>query len=64
MQALFVDKLKALFLGMVIGVPFLLVVLWLMDAMGFIGGFGRLLYSSFPALDDRHIPYVHRALVQ
>lgn len=29
-----VDKLKALILGLVIGVPFLWVVLWLMDTMG------------------------------
>ena len=51
------DKLKGLFLGLLIGVPFLLVVLWLMDIMGqtwwlwafaFIAAFQLLLIVIFP----------------
>jgi STE24 endopeptidase len=53
------DKIKALILGLVIGVPFLLVILWLMDAMGrfwwiwafvFISGFQLLMIVIFPTL--------------
>jgi STE24 endopeptidase len=53
------DKIKALILGLVIGVPFLLVILWLMDAMGrfwwiwafvFISGFQLLMIVLFPTL--------------
>src|ERR671923_2096214 len=52
-----VDKIKVLILGLVIGVPFLLVILWLMDAMGsywwiwafvFITGFQLLMIVIFP----------------
>jgi STE24 endopeptidase len=51
------DKIKMLVLGFVIGVPFLLVILWLMDAMGrywwiwafvFISGFQLLMIVIFP----------------
>jgi STE24 endopeptidase len=51
------DKIKMLVLGLVIGVPFLLVILWLMDAMGrywwiwafvFISGFQLLMIVIFP----------------
>jgi STE24 endopeptidase len=51
------DKIKMLVLGLVIGVPFLLVILWLMDAMGrywwlwafvFITGFQLLMIVIFP----------------
>ncbi len=51
------DKLKGLLLGLVIGVPFLLVVLWLMEAMGrywwiwvflFISGFQLLMIIIYP----------------
>jgi STE24 endopeptidase len=51
------DKVKALILGLVIGVPFLLVIFWLMDAMGrfwwlsafvFIIGFQLLMIVIFP----------------
>jgi len=53
------DKIKALILGLVIGVPFLLVILWLMNAMGrfwwiwafvFISGFQLLMIVLFPTL--------------
>jgi STE24 endopeptidase len=53
------DKIKALILGLVIGVPFLLIILWLMDAMGrfwwiwafvFISGFQLLMIVLFPTL--------------
>ena len=53
------DKVKALILGLVIGVPFLLVILWLMDAMGrfwwiwafvFVSGFQLLMIVLFPTL--------------
>jgi STE24 endopeptidase len=52
-----IDKIKMLVLGLVIGVPFLLVILWLMDAMGrywwiwafvFISGFQLLMIVIFP----------------
>src|SRR5919109_291776 len=52
-----VDKIKMLILGLVIGVPFLLVILWLIDAMGrywwiwafvFISGFQLLMIVIFP----------------
>src|SRR5262245_8861888 len=52
-----VDKLKALILALLIGIPFLFVVLWLMDAMGhywwiwafaFISGFQLLMIVIFP----------------
>ena len=51
------DRIKALVLGLVIGVPFILVILWLMDAMGrfwwiwafvFISGFQLLMIVIFP----------------
>ena len=51
------DKIKMLVLGLVIGVPFLLVIFWLMDAMGrywwlwafvFITGFQLLMIVIFP----------------
>ena len=51
------DKIKALILGLVIGVPFLFVILWLMDVMGrywwiwafvFISGFQLLMIVIFP----------------
>jgi STE24 endopeptidase len=51
------DKIKALILGLVIGVPFLFVILWLMDVMGrywwiwafvFITGFQLLMIVIFP----------------
>jgi STE24 endopeptidase len=51
------DKIKMLALGLVIGIPFLLVILWLMDAMGrywwlwafvFISGFQLLMIVIFP----------------
>jgi STE24 endopeptidase len=51
------DKIKMLILGLVIGVPFLLVILWLMDAMGrywwiwafvFISGFQLLMIVIVP----------------
>jgi STE24 endopeptidase len=53
------DKLKALLIGLVIGVPFLFVVLWLMDAMGrfwwiwaflFISGFQLLMIVMYPTV--------------
>ena len=53
------DKLKALLLGLIIGVPFLFIVLWLMDVMGpywwiwaflFISGFQLLMVIIFPTL--------------
>jgi STE24 endopeptidase len=53
------DKLKALLIGIVIGVPFLFVVLWLMEAMGrywwiwaflFISGFQLLMIVVYPTL--------------
>jgi STE24 endopeptidase len=53
------DKLKGLLLGILIGVPFLFVVLWLMDATGpywwiwaflFISGFQLLMVIIFPTL--------------
>ena len=53
------DKLKALLIGLVIGVPFLFVVLWLMEAMGrywwiwaflFISGFQLLMIVVYPTL--------------
>ena len=53
------DKLKALLIGIVIGVPFLFVVLWLMEAMGrywwiwaflFISGFQLLMIVIYPTL--------------
>ena len=52
------DKIKALVLGLIIGVPFILVILWLMDATGrfwwiwafvFISGFQLLMIVIFPA---------------
>jgi len=58
MLALYIaDKLKGLLLGLVIGVPFLLVVLWLMEAAGyywwiwaflFISGFQLLMVVVYP----------------
>ena len=51
------DKLKGLILGLVIGVPFLFVILWLMQATGsfwwiwafvFISGFQLLMIVIFP----------------
>jgi len=51
------DKIKVLILGLVIGVPFLFVILWLMDVMGqfwwiwafvFISGFQLLMIIIFP----------------
>jgi STE24 endopeptidase len=51
------DKIKALLLSLLIGIPFLLVILWLMDAMGrfwwiwafiFIAGFQLLMIVIFP----------------
>src|SRR6266508_2927949 len=51
------EKIKEMILGLVIGVPFLLVILWLMDAMGrfwwiwafvFISGFQLLMIVIFP----------------
>jgi len=51
------DKVKALILGLVIGVPFLFVIFWLMDVMGqfwwiwavvFISGFQLLMIVIFP----------------
>ena len=53
------DKLKALLLGLIIGAPFLFIVLWLMDVMGpywwiwaflFISGFQLLMVIIFPTL--------------
>jgi STE24 endopeptidase len=53
------DKLKGLLLGLLIGVPFLFVVLWLMDAAGsywwigaflFISGFQLLMVILYPTL--------------
>ena len=53
------DRLKGLVLGLVIGVPFLLVILWLMDVMGvywwlwafaFITAFQLVMIVIFPAL--------------
>jgi STE24 endopeptidase len=53
----FIDKLKGLLLGVVIGVPFLFIILWLMDATGsywwvwaflFITGFQLLMVIIFP----------------
>jgi STE24 endopeptidase len=53
------DKIKGLMLGIVIGLPFLFVVLWLMDATGsywwiwtffFIAGFQLLMVMAYPAL--------------
>ena len=53
------DKLKGLLLGIVIGVPFLLVVLWLMEAAGFywwiwaflfIAGFQLIMVIVYPTL--------------
>ncbi len=53
------DKLKGLLLGMLIGIPFLFVVLWLMEAMGwswwlwafvFISGFQLLMVVIYPTL--------------
>jgi STE24 endopeptidase len=53
------DKLKALLLGILIGFPFLLVILWLMEAMGphwwiwtffFISGFQLLMVIVYPTV--------------
>ena len=53
------DKLKALLIGLVIGVPFLFVLFWLMEAMGrfwwiwaflFISGFQLLMIVVYPTL--------------
>ena len=53
------DKLKALLIGVVIGVPFLFVVLWLMETMGrywwiwaflFISGFQLLMIVVYPTI--------------
>ena len=53
------DRLKGLILGLVIGVPFLLVILWLMDVMGaywwlwafvFMTAFQLVMIVIFPAL--------------
>jgi STE24 endopeptidase len=53
------DKLKGLLLGILIGVPFLLVILWLMEAMGprwwiwtffFISGFQLLMVIVYPSV--------------
>jgi STE24 endopeptidase len=55
----FADKLKGLLLGIVIGVPFLFVVLWLMDTAGFywwiwaflfIAGFQLIMVIIYPTL--------------
>ena len=53
------DKIKGLLLGVLIGVPFLWIVLWLMDAMGqywwiwtffFVSGFELLMVIVYPTL--------------
>jgi STE24 endopeptidase len=55
----FIDKLKGLVLGILIGGPFLFIILWLMDAAGslwwiwafaFIAGFQVLMVVIYPAL--------------
>ena len=59
------DKLKGLVLGLLIGVPFLLVVLWLMDIMGrSLVALGFCFYRGISIVDDRDFPDLHCALVQ
>ena len=59
------DKLKGLVLGLLFGVPFLLVVLWLMDIVGrawWLWAFAFI--SGISIVDDRDFPDLHCALVQ